>query len=146
MSDLFDLIVVENMNNLQQRQQHQQRVMTTSFRTSSNGSGAQGEPTDSGDRRTDGPTRGDCLALLANMCCRLSRLNLLNEPQTLRQTTQATATGGTYHQEKGVDNGRVWEGKDARANLNIVELLAAKAKRRPSRVRRRQARPKVCLL
>lgn len=101
--------------------------------------------TDSGDRRTDGPTRGDCLALLANMCCRLSRLNLLNEPQTLRQTTQATATGGTYHQEKGVDTGRGWGGKDARANLNIVELLAAKAKRRPSRVRRRQARPKSLL-
>lgn len=66
--------------------------------------------TDSGDRTTDGPTRGDCLALLANMCCRLSRLNLLNEPQTLRQTTQATATGGTYHQEKGVDTGRGGEG------------------------------------
>lgn len=61
---------------------------------------------DSGERRTDGPTRGDCLELLANMCCRLSRLNLLNEPQTLRQTTQATATGGTHHQEKGVDTGR----------------------------------------
>lgn len=66
--------------------------------------------TDSGDLTTDGPTRGDCLALLANMCCRLSRLNLLNEPQTLRQTTQATATGGTYHQEKGVDTGRGGEG------------------------------------
>lgn len=26
--------------------------------------------------------------LLVNMCCRLSRLNLLNEPQTLRQTVQ----------------------------------------------------------
>lgn len=91
LSDLFDLIVVENMNNLLQRQQHQQRVMTTSFRTSSNGSGGRGGEEELEDRQTD--HWGDCLALLANMCCRLSRLNLLNEPQTLRQTAQATATG-----------------------------------------------------
>lgn len=94
------------MNNLLQRQQHQQRVMTTMLRTSSNGSVlvvVQGRPiAEPGERdgRTD--QRDDCLALLANMCCRLSRLNLLNEPQTLRQTAQATATGT---KEKGLLSG-----------------------------------------